>query len=577
MNLKLKSDVLAEPVLVGRERELEELEAFLNSASEGKGRTVFISGEAGSGKTRLAHEFLKAAVEQGVAVMAGWCLSDAQVPYFPFMEAFNNYYAALGGEETSTNMLQPQAQLGLGTPEQVGVESAELEITSWLAGPKPAEKLQALSPQAWKDQVFASVSKTLHIIAIQNPVVLFIEDVHWADSASLALLHYLSRAAKDAERVFVLATFRSENLTADAEGRPHPLAETLRLMSREELYTEIKLPSLDQNKVSKIAENMLGGAIRPELKVKLAVESRGNPLFVVESMRMLHERGSLVEENGEWSLVSGKVEIPSKIKNIILNRLACLKHAQRRVLDAASVIGEEFDVELLSAVVGQDVLDVLEILDLIAHATSLISVEENRYRFDHARSRETLYEELSAPLKRGYHLRTAEKLENTEGAVLHLSDLAFHFAQGGNNEKAVEYAFAAGKDELARCSNTQAIKHFQYVLQNVAGWQDEKKLVAFEGLGDAYYASGMYGEAIRTFDELGTFVAGAAKLRAIRKAMDAAYTKGDKPDLLLEYAKKAEELAPYDRRRNGKSSKQPGKSLWLGRTRRLQAGSSRLQ
>jgi KaiC/GvpD/RAD55 family RecA-like ATPase/tetratricopeptide (TPR) repeat protein len=542
-----KLGVLAEPVLVGRESELEELRSFLNFAIDGKGKTVFISGEAGSGKTRLAREFLKAAGKRSVAVMAGWCLSDSQVPYFPFMEAFNSYYSASDEEEAQSNLLRPQSQLGLGTPMRVGLAGGGGEITSWLTGTKQSGKAMALSPQAWKDQVFAAVSETLHTIATQGPVVLFIEDVHWADSASLALLHYVARAINNSERILVLATFRSEELTTDAEGHAHPLAETLRMMRREELFTEIKLSNLSQDSVSKIAESMMGGSLQPELAGKLTNESRGNPLFVVESLRMLHERKSLVQEDNQWRLAVDELGIPNKIKDIILRRLACLKYAQRRVLDAASVIGEEFDVELLSTVLGQDYLEILETLNVVAHSTSLVGVEGNHYRFDHARSRETLYEELAAPLKRGYHSKIAEKLESIKKETLPLSDIFYHYAQAGNKEKAVEYALAAGKDELAKYSNTQAINHFQYVLQKVVDGQDQEKWAALEGLGDAYAANCVYGEAIKTFDELSTLASGTTKLRAFRKASDAAYARGDMPDLLLEYAKKAEELGVDDR------------------------------
>ncbi len=543
-----KPAVLVEPILVGRAKELEELQTYLNSAVEGNGKTVFVSGEAGSGKTRLAREFLKAALRRGVAVMAGWCLSDAQVPYFPFMEAFNNYYTALG--EGETRLLQPQAELEIGTPAQVGIENGELEITSWLGGPKPTEKPgkpQAISPQAWKDQVFVAVSKTLHTIAGQSPLVLFIEDLQWADSASLALLHYVSRAIHDSERVLVLATYRSEELTADAEGHPHPLMETMRLMDREELLKEVKLSSLDQLEVSKMAENMIGGKLQQELAGKLTAESRGNPLFVVESLRMLQEHKGLVQKNGEWRLAINELGIPSRIKDIILRRLSRLENAQRRVLDAASVIGEEFDVDLLSTVLGYDCLDVLETLNLIARSTSIVLDAGDCYRFDHSRSREVLYDELSSSLRKGYHNRIAEKLERIKSTTLPLSDLAYHYAQAGNKDKAVKFSLAAGKDELAKWSNMQAIQHFHYVLQNVPEGYAEEKGTALEGLGDAYTANCMYGEAIKTFDELAASETGAVRLRAFRKAMDAAYFKGDKPDLLLEYAKKAEELAAYDR------------------------------
>jgi hypothetical protein len=485
------------------------------------------------------------------------------------MEAFNSYYAAYTEVETLTSPVQTHVQLGLGAPAQIGMEGGEREIVSWLAGPKPAAKTarpEMLSPQAWKDQVFAAVSRTLQAIAAQVPVVLFLEDIHWADSASLALLHYIARAIHDSEGVLFLATFRSEELTSDSEGHPHPLAETLRMMRREELFTEIKLQSLNQDNVSKMAENMMGGTLQTELAEKLATESKGNPLFVVESLRMLHERKSLLQENNQWRLTVDGLGIPSKIKDIILRRLACLKYAQRRILDAASVIGEEFDIELLSTVLGQDSLEVLETLNVVAHSTSLVRVEEDRYRFDHAQSRETLYEELAPPLKRGYHARIAEKLENTEGAALPFSDLAHHFAKAGNKEKAVKYALAAGKDELARWSNAQAIKHFQYALQNVTDGHAEERRAALEGLGDAYAANYMYAEAIKTFDELAASETGAVKLRALRKATDAAYAKGDKPDLLIEYAKKAEELGMNDRLEMARIINNRGHAwAWVGR------------
>ena len=135
-------------------------------------------------------------------------------------------------------------------------------------------------------------------------------------------------------------------------------------MRREELFSEIKLPSLNQDGVSKIAESMMGGTLQFNLTEKLATESKGNPLFIVESLRMLNDRKSLIQENNQWRLAVDELGIPSKIKDIIVRRLACLKYSQRRVLDAASVIGEEFDVDLLSTVIGEDSLTVLETLNI---------------------------------------------------------------------------------------------------------------------------------------------------------------------------------------------------------------------
>jgi KaiC/GvpD/RAD55 family RecA-like ATPase/tetratricopeptide (TPR) repeat protein len=544
----LKTELLAESVLVGRERELSELELFLNSALEGKGKTVLVSGEAGSGKTRLTHEFLKIAKEEGVAVLSGWCLSDAAVPYFPFARAFDSYFSDHEEEAARSQKLEPVGFLtGTGS---VGIEG--FGITAWLTGVRHTDKTgkpEILSPQIWKDQMFDAVGKTLQSVSVQRPLILFIEDIQWADSASLALLHFVSRIISS-EKILVLATFRSEELMADAEGHPHPLAETLRMMRREDLFTEIKLSNLNYANVSKIAANMIGGSLQSEFAEKLAKESRGNPLFIVESLRMLHERKSLIAENNEWRLAVDELGIPSKVRDIILRRLAILKYAQRRVLDAASVIGEKFDVELLSTVLGLDNLEVLETLNVIAHSTSLVSVEENCYRFDHARSRETLYEELSPPLKRGYHARVAERLESTsKRGKLPLSEIAYHYAQASNKEKAVKYALAAGQDALARWGNSEAIRHFAYVLQTIDAVPEkaEAKRIALEGLGDAYCANGMFEKAAETFEELAASATGSLKLRAYRKEMEAVWYKEMNPARLLESVKKVEELAASDR------------------------------
>ena len=286
------------------------------------------------------------------------------------------------------------------------------------------------------------------------------------------------------------------------------------MMRREDLFTEIKLSNLIPTDVLKIAENMVGGSVNLALAEKLSKESQGNALFVVESLRMLTERKSLVQENNQWRLAVDELGIPSKIKDIILRRLAILKYNQRRVLDAASVIGEKFDVELLSAVLGQDSLEVLETLNVVAQSTSLVCVEGNSYRFDHAKSREALYEEIPLPLKRGYHARIAERMEKTsmEGK-LPIADLAYHYAQAGNSEKALKYALEAGRDAFEKFSNTQAINHFTYVLQAVGEDPErtQERTIALEGLGDAYAASNMFLDALKTFEKLSDIATGVLK------------------------------------------------------------------
>jgi tetratricopeptide (TPR) repeat protein len=511
---------LPEPFLVGREKELEQLQTHLNSAMAGRGNTVLVSAEAGMGKTRLVSAFLNSVKQEKIIKLSGWCLFNAGLPYFPFIEAFSTYYSKLNGAN----------------------EKEAVELTSWLKEPNKNKlfvNLPQFSPQALKDQTFTAVAKAIHAMAAENTVILLIEDIHWADSASLSLLNYIAKVINCCEKVLVLATYRSEELTNNSEGYPHQLVQTLALMKREELFNQINLPNLTPENVAKIAESMLAGKVHKGLIGKLAVESEGNPLFVVESLRLLHERKLIVLEKSEWRLAANEFDIPPKIKGIILQRLARLNSIQRRILDAASVIGEEFDVGLISAVTGEDSLEVLQTLNDVAHSTSLVFADENRYRFDHARSREIVYEALSKPLKQGYHNRIAQTLENSSNVTLPLRDLAYHYLQAGNKEKAIKYSLVAGQDALIKFSNTEAIRHFQYVLKNALDNNSKEWTTALEGLGDAYVASSMFGEAIKAFDKLAQSKNSTIKLRAIRKATDAVYAKGDMPDLLIDYAKKA--------------------------------------
>jgi tetratricopeptide (TPR) repeat protein len=524
----MSSGVFAEPNLIGRERELKELYSLLKLAAKGKGKTVFISGEAGSGKTRLITYFLKEAKKQEINILTGWCLSNAAIPYFPFVEAFNAYFSKHKKEKYRTKYLLTQSQIA---NETKITEQEELELESWLLGstqPGKSGKIQALSPQMWKDQTFAAVAKTLSFISSRRLTIFFIDDLHWADSASLALTNYLARKITS-EKVLMIATFRSEQISDDASGTKS-LAETLRLMRREDLFKEIKISSLSRTDVYDLAKNMLGGELQPEFAENLARESQGNPLFVVESLRMLHERRSLTKEDDKWRLTHDEIRIPAKIKDIILLRLDTLAKNQRNVLDAASVIGERFDFELLASVMDLDPIETVRILDAIAEHTSLISCQEEIYRFDHARSQDTIYNEISSTLRRQYHGKIAEELEKScTNSKLPYSDLAYHFAKAHNKKKAAKYALIAGKDALMRWSSSEAIKHLTYA---VAAFNEdqyaENKLTALEALGDAFYAHGLFKKATKTFKELSNAAEeNSAKLRAFRKVIESSLQEED--------------------------------------------------
>lgn len=524
--------MLAEPTLIGREKELSELEQYLTDTLQGHGVTVFISGEAGSGKTRIATEFLNLSRKKNVTSLTGWCLNNSSMPYFPFIEAFESFSSTTNGG----NELIDSGQLNL-----------KLSLIRQLTSDK---ENQMVTPQAWKDQAFVSVTKELLFVADNKPLILFIDDLHWADSASLSLLHYLARAIKS-EKILVIATFRSEEIGINAEGFAHPLLDTLRLMGREDLYKEIKLSKLNVDEVARITENLLNGKVKQEFVNKLSAESDGNPLYIIESLRLLLEDNSLNQKDGEWRLSTDKMAVPLKVKDIIHRRLNALKPNQRRTLDIASVIGDKFDPQLLGAVLNQDSLEVLETLNAIALSRSLVSVENDYYRFDHAKSREVLYEELFLPLKKGYHQRIAEKIESlsSNSRNFPFSDLAYHYTQAGNKEKSIAYNLSAGKDALARFSNAEAVRNFNYVTKAIedSAKHSKEKTEAMEGLGDAFCASGLFEQAIDIYHRLVLSAESeAVKLRALRKAVVACYWRGDSKHA-LELASQARNYQQADR------------------------------
>lgn len=549
----MESRLLAEPVLVGREKELEELQRCLASAKEGKGKTVFIRGEAGTGKTRLVKEFLKVGGQKNAIALVGWCLSNVSGAYFPFIEAFENFVSA--------RKKSPQFSM----PKKVwrGLEAA----TSTIENP-PQSKLnehESLPPEVWKDVAFSTVAKALKSLSEFRTTLLVVDDLHWADSASLSLLYYLSRVLA-AERIVIVGTFRSEEIQYDSDRRANPLVEIIRLMKRDDLLTDISLSNLSQTDAIRLAENIVGGSLDSEFAGRLLTESQGNPLFIVESTKMLLENAHIVYDKGVFHLSTTDLHIPAKIKDIILRRADKLKPDQRRLIDLAAVIGERFDPVLLGAALSKDTINTLEELRRISNSTSLICCDDSYYRFDHAKSREVIYWEIPAALKRQYHARIAETLEKATKATKEIpaDDLTYHYTQAGNEKKAVEFAVVAGKEALARFSNREAARYFDYVIQCAETNPEfaDKKIIALEGIGDAYYGSSMFSEAGKTFEKIAVMEKGVAKLRVLRKALDSAFFQGDTIKM-AELLKRAEPYAAEDRLEYARMLYRKGRLLLL--------------
>ena len=445
-------DRLAGGVFVGREKEMDELRAGLEDALSGHGRLLMLVGEPGIGKTRTSEEFATYAGLRNAQVLWGRCYEGEGAPaYWPWVQVIRSF---VHDRDPATLM----SEMGPGAADIAQVVS---EVKERLPGlPVPP----ALEPEQARFRLFDSITTFLKNASRSQPVVLVLDDLHWADKPSLLLLQFLARELRGA-RLMVLATYRDVELR-----RGHPLADTLGELSREGLSQRILLRGLTEHDVARFIE-LTAGRKPPEALVEAVYrETEGNPFFFNEVVRLLVADGRLErpEEVKSWS-----VTIPQGVREVVGRRLNHLSKECNHVLTVASVIGREFGLDALERVTGIPGDRLLEVLEeaVAARVVTEVPRAAGRYSFSHALIRETLYEELGTTRRVRLHRQIGEVLEALHGDNLepHLAELAHHFAeavQGGDVDKAIDYASRAGERATALLAHEEAEQ--QYRLANQA-------------------------------------------------------------------------------------------------------------
>jgi tetratricopeptide (TPR) repeat protein len=483
---------------VGRHEEMEQLKDALDGALSGKAALIFVAGEPGIGKTRLAEEFAVYARLRGAHVLSGRAYEGgSSLPYTPFVEALRQYTRSRPDGELRT-------QLGPGAPEIATLVS---EIRQRFPDIEDAPKLD---PEAERLRLFESVTEFLRNASAAAPIVLHLDDLHWADKPTLLLLQHLAqRTARD--RLLVLGAYRDVELA-----RGHPLSETLGALRRLPNYRRVLLRGLPQDSIndllSAIGPSEEGPTRRQALAAALYRETEGNPFFIREVMAHLVETGKIVHEKGGWvGRVASLSElgIPEGIREVIGRRLSRLSDGCNRMLALASTMTGGFTWDALKAIAGVTSADPrvgaglappadprvgaglappaegvgaspteAHLLDLLeeALAAQLISERKEegagRYDFTHALIRQTLYEELSTPRRVLLHRQIGEALEKLYAANRepHLAELAHHFYQaapGGDVEKAIDYARRAGDRAASLFAHEEAIAQYERALQMI--------------------------------------------------------------------------------------------------------------
>src|SRR5438309_7645005 len=429
---------------VGRSRELATLRTLVpRLLGEGR-RVALVGGEAGSGKSRLVREFAQEVVGQGVLVLYGACDAVVHTPFGPFIEALGSLV-----RDTDPDLLR--ADLGATGGELARLLPDLPLVVSELAAPIEAD------PDTERHRLHTAVADLLVGAAGRQPVLLVVEDGHWADAPTLLLLRYLVRAAA-AARLLVLATFRDTEVDVPLE-----LADALADLRRADHVVRLKLEGLSEESVGQFLCQSAGSdpvAADGELVTWIHDVTAGNPFLLCELWRTLRDGGSVTVAGGTVRLARPLSEIatPDSVREVVGQRLKRLDPTTRDLLELAAVAGSEFELDVLRAAAQPD-LDLPLALESAARSGMIDELPSRRlaYRFTHELVRRALYDGLSGLRRAELHLCIATALERTgqprTGQML--AGLAHHFAAAapiGDRERAVEYnllAARAAADALA--------------------------------------------------------------------------------------------------------------------------------
>ena len=597
-----------QPEMVGRDGELEELGSHLEKAGAGQGSTIFVSGEAGIGKTRLLQELKQVAKSRGFLVLSGTSMFESLTPYMPFMEALRSggleslfgeqapriegVYLVSGSGLLIGEYLREATQLDSdifasmltsvgnfvkdtlsmmageereGTLNVLGYEKYRIVIEAgidanmvvvltgeeneflvsdmreilgrveagygdvlkaWDGDKEPVKGIENLlkplvasgkydgiyygkeNPESRRFLLFENVSLGLRRRALARPMLLCIEDMQWVDPSTLALLQYVSRNTRRS-RLLIVCTYRPEDIVA-REGAPvHPLAEAMQLMGREELFEEVSLKRLSRESIDRLLSSLFRKAeFSDEFKDRLHRETEGNPLFVIELVKLLVTEDAIKMDRGTWRLVKEveEVNVPLKIFDVIKRRLNRLREDETEVLDFAAVAGSEFTSDLLAKATGLGRVQLLRVLRRLEQTHRLIRSFDTRYRFDHTKIKEVLYNEMPLELRREYHSIIARSIEELHKDDLDavVGDLAFHYYQCRDAEKAVPSLLRAAETAKKAFANTEAIRFYREALELIGNdrARSEERLRALEQLSEVHLLRGEYDRATSILDEM---------------------------------------------------------------------------
>ena len=480
-------DSLAGGVFVARQGEMGTLRAALEDCLSGRGRMVTLVGEPGAGKTRTAQELGTYSELRGALVLWGRCYEEEGAPpYWPWVQAISSYVSDREPEKL-------RSEMGTGAPV---IAEIVPEVHERLPDLEPAPQLQ--DPEQARFRLFNSITSFFKTASQNRPVVLILDDLHWAAGPSLMLLRFIARELSSM-RLLLVGTDRDVELS-----RQHPLSETLAELTRQQSFQRLPLPGLSHDDVGRYIEVTAGITPPQGLVRSVHTQTEGNPLFVTEVVRLLVQEGELAPERLS-ARESWTISIPEGVQLVIGRRLNRLSKESTDTLAIASVIGREFGFDLLDLLIED--LSEDQLLEVLEEAVSARLIEElahgvARYQFTHALVQGTLADELTRTRRVRLHSKIGETLEELyrDDTEAHAGELAYHFAQAQTraaSEKVVRYSVLAGQQAFKGYAYEEGIAYLQRALELLKSLPDspertQQELMTLMTLGPALIATRGY-------------------------------------------------------------------------------------
>jgi AAA ATPase domain len=472
---------------VGRAVERARLAELFDEASGGTRRVALISGEPGIGKTRLSTHTALEARSRGAFVLYGRADEELAVPYGHWVEALTHYV-----EHAPERLLRAHT-------ERQGGELSRLvpALTERLPDAPPPRETD---PDTERYLLWGAVLGLLREASSEEPLVLVLDDLHWAGKPTLLLLKHVVSHGQDI-RALIVGTYRETDL-----GQGHPLAEVLADLHREQGVDRIALKGLAEPEIVEIMERAAGHELDRAgigLSKQLFSETDGNPFYTAELLRHLLESGAVYQrDGGRWAMREALSEIglPQSVREVVGRRIERLGEGARKALSMAAVIGREFDADLLLRIAEYSEDQLLELLEEAVAASVLTESGSlpGRFSFAHALINHTLYEDLGTTRRARLHRRVAEALEALLGADPgeRVSELAQHWAKATTAvdlPKAISYARLAGEHALKELAPDEALRWFTQALELQAQGAEvgpAERCELLIGLGEAQRQSG---------------------------------------------------------------------------------------